>query len=142
MNQIRTHIDAPPESVWRELVDVERWAEWTPSMTRLEKLDPGDLRVGQRVRVKQPRLPTAVWRVTELEPNRSFSWSATSVGVTTTAGHDIVANRCGGSDVTHTVDQHGALAPVVRLLFGRLIRRYVEQEARGLKRRSESGTNS
>ena len=52
MIEVRSRIDASPEDIWRVLVDVERWPEWTPSITRLEKLDPGDLRVGQRVRIE------------------------------------------------------------------------------------------
>jgi hypothetical protein len=58
--------------------------------------------------------------------------------VTTTGGHAIVPNSAGGVDVTLTIGWHGALAPLVRLLYGRRTRRYIEQEAHGLKLRSES----
>jgi hypothetical protein len=41
--------------------------------------------------------------------------------------------------VTLSLDQQGFLAPVVSRLTGARIRRYVQMEADGLKRRSESG---
>jgi hypothetical protein len=44
-----------------------------------------------------------------------------------------------GRQIRLTVDQRGVLAPLVHLLTGRRTRRYMEQEAEGLKRRSEAG---
>jgi uncharacterized protein YndB with AHSA1/START domain len=140
MIEVRSRIDAPPEEIWRVLLDVERWPEWTPSITRLEKLDPGDLRTGQRVRIEQPKLPTMTWTVTALEPGRSFSWSTSRPGVTTVGTHEITVDDS-GSEIRLQVDQHGVLAPLVHLLVGRRTHEYMEQEAQGLKQRSESGAS-
>jgi uncharacterized protein YndB with AHSA1/START domain len=137
MIEVRSHIDAPPEQIWPVLVDVERWPEWTPSVTRLEKLDAGELRVGQQVRIEQPKLPTMTWQVTDVEPGRSFSWSASRPGVTTVGTHEIAIDGS-RSEIRLRIDQHGFLAPLVQLLAGRRTRRYMEQEARGLKQRTES----
>src|SRR5919108_6017075 len=82
-------ITAPPDTVWSVLADIERWPEWTASMTTVQPLDPGGLAAGARVRIKQPRLPPLVWRVTALEPGRSFDWVARSPGATTVARHRI-----------------------------------------------------
>jgi uncharacterized protein YndB with AHSA1/START domain len=47
----RTTIDiaASPESVWRVLMGVERWPEWTASVTTVKRLQTGMFRTGSRV---------------------------------------------------------------------------------------------
>jgi len=132
-------IEADPDRVWAILADVERWPEWTESMTTIERLDDGPLAVGSRAQVKQPRLRPAEMEVTSLEPGRSFEWQNSAPGVTTVGDHRIEPRPGGGSTVTLVLRQTGFAAPVIRLLFGGLIRRYVEMEAQGLKRRAEEG---
>ncbi|MEA2502067.1 MAG: hypothetical protein QOD01_2178 [Actinomycetota bacterium] len=134
--EFAVEIDAAPDEVWMALTDVERWPEWTPSMTRVERLDPGPFQVGSTARIKQPRFPAVVWRVTELEPGQSFSWTASGSGVTTLAGHRITP-RGDGVEVTLSVRQTGPLAWLAGLITSRLTQRYVQMEANGLKRRSE-----
>jgi hypothetical protein len=43
------------------LVDVERWPQWTPSMTEVRLIDVNQLRESTRVRVRQPGLPPLTW---------------------------------------------------------------------------------
>jgi len=69
-------IDAPPARVWDILVDVGRWPDWTDSMSHIELLDAPELAQGSRARIRQPRLPAAVWTVTEFEAGRRFTWQA------------------------------------------------------------------
>jgi uncharacterized protein YndB with AHSA1/START domain len=130
-------IAAPPERVWEVLLDVERWPEWTPSMTRVQRLDEGELRVGSRARVKQPRLPPGSWTVTELEPGRSFTWRSRSGGVTSEGVHGVEPSA-EGSLATLAFRQTGLLAGLIAVLGGKQIRRYVDMELAGLKRRSEA----
>ena len=78
-------IAAPPEAVWAVVVDVERWPERIPTVETVERLDDGPLRVGSRTRLQQPRLPTAVWTITELTDGSSYTWESSSPGVTVTA---------------------------------------------------------
>ena len=130
-------IAAPPERVWEVLVDIERWPEWTPSMTRVERLDDGELRVGSRARVKQPRLPPSSWTVTQLDPGRSFTWRSRSGGVTSEGTHGVETSG-EGSRATLIFRQTGLLAGLIGRVGGRIIRRYVEMEVTGLKRRSET----
>jgi uncharacterized protein YndB with AHSA1/START domain len=141
-------IAASPELIWSTLSDVERWPEWTRSVTEVERLDAGDLGAGSRARVKQPGMPRLVWEVTEYVPGEVFSWTSKAPGVTTTGGHRLAADpngRGSGGDapgdrvtVTLTLDQEGFLAPVVWRLTGARSRRCVQMEAEGLKRRCES----
>ncbi|MCA1675012.1 MAG: SRPBCC family protein [Actinobacteria bacterium] len=131
-------IDAGPERVWEVMTDVERWPEWTTSVERAERLDDGRLQGGSRTRLKQPRFPPVVWTVTELDPGRSFSWTAGNVGVTSIGEHRVVPGASGGVTVNLSLRQEGPLAAFLALFTSELTRRYVETEAQGLKRRCET----
>jgi uncharacterized membrane protein len=133
---VTTEIDAPPERVWAVMRDVERWPEWTPSVTSVQRLDGGPFTVGSRAHIRQPKLPPADWRVTELDEGRSFAWVTRSPGVRVTGRHS-VEPREGGSRVTLSLDFAGLLGPLVARLTRGLNERYLALEARGLTERSE-----
>jgi uncharacterized membrane protein len=131
-------IDAAPDRVWEVMADVERWPEWTETVTSVTRLDEGPLIAGSRARVEQPKLPPAEYVVTELLRGRSFTWVARSPGVRTTARHDLEALPDGGTRVRLGVVQAGPLGRVMgRLFFKGLTDRYLAVEAAGLKARSE-----
>src|SRR3954463_2107972 len=54
-------IDASAPLVWDVFSDVERWPDWTASVTSLKALDGPGLAIGRRFEIKQPRLPKLVW---------------------------------------------------------------------------------
>jgi len=124
-------IAAPPDLVWDVFADVEKWPEWTASMTSVELLD-GPLRVGARAKIRQPKLPTVVWAVTELTPGRSWTWVAKSPGARTVATHRVTANGS-GTRVEQSIEQTGVIGQVVGRLYRRLTRKYVALQAAGLK---------
>ena len=130
-------ISAPPDRVWAVMSDIEAWPEWTPTVTRVELLDPGPLAVGQRARVLQPRLPAAVWRITALEPGRSFTWVTRSPGVEVTARHSVEPSGA-GSRAHLALHFGGMLGPLVARITRRLNIRYLGLEAAGLRQRSEA----
>ncbi|WP_045877569.1 SRPBCC family protein [Pseudofrankia sp. DC12] len=142
-------VAASADQVWAVLRDVERWPEWTPTVSRVDRVESapeyvpgadgpaGELTKGDVVSIKQPRMPTLSWTVLDWSPAGFFSWSASSGGVTTVAEHRIDRTDDLGVTVTLSVRQSGPLAPVVGLLTGRQTRRYVDTEAEGLKRRCE-----
>lgn len=136
--ELSIDIDAEPARVWAVMADVERWSEWTPSITRAELVSPAPFGVDSKVRIKQPRLKTTVWTVTDFEPNAGFAWRAVVPGLTSDGVHRIAARPGGGSTVTLTLDQRGPLAPVLRMLTAKMTRRYIDMEARGLKARAEA----
>ena len=131
-------VSAPPERVFDVYSDVERWPDWTQSVTSVERLDHGPLQVGSRARVKQPRLPVAVWEVTELVPGRSFTWVARGPGIVTTGSHAVTREANGERvKVTASLEQGGVLGPLLGLLTKRLTNRYLDIEVRGLKAHCE-----
>ena len=132
---ITTDIPAPPERVWALVADVERWHEWTPTVTSITRMDKGPLAVGSRARIRQPRLPPATWEVTELVPGRSFTWVTRSPGVRVRAEHGVEPVG-GGTRVTLSVRFTGLLGPFVARLTRRLNERYLALEAKGLAERS------
>lgn len=122
------------------MLDVERWHEWTASITRIERLDDGPFEVGSRARVRQPRALPAIWRVTALEPGRSFTWVTTQPGVHASGLHAVEA-KSGGSHVTLGVVFAGPLSGLVGRLLGGMTRRYLQMESEGLKARAEDGAD-
>jgi uncharacterized protein YndB with AHSA1/START domain len=137
--EITTNIEASPEVVWAVLTDVERWPEWSPSMTKVTRLASGPFVEGSQARIKQPRLPTMVWTVTELTPGRSFVWEAKRPGLTLVAGHRLTNEEDGVVQVTLAVEQRGAVGRLLEPLTSRFAKRDVQMEAEGLKRQSEAG---
>jgi uncharacterized membrane protein len=135
-------INAPVERVWDVYADVERWPEWTASVSSLELLDHGALALGSRARIKQPRFPRLVWTVTAVEPGTSWTWVTRSPGAVTTATHTLVPIDATTTRVEQTIDQAGPIGALVGRLTARLTRRYLAMEAAGLKHRAEAGVTS
>lgn len=134
---VSVDVAAPAETLWKVLIDVEAWPKITESMTSVERLDDGPFRVGSTARVRQPGLPPMVWRVTELEEGRSFTWQANTPGVVTTAWHRIEPADS-NSRLTLEIEQTGPFAAIAGLLLGRRTRRFVEMEAAGLRDRAQT----
>lgn len=140
--EVTIEIDAPPERVWAVMSDVERWHEWTESITSVELLDAEALAVGVRARVKQPRLPQAVWQVTSLDAGHSFEWETRSPGMRMVGIHRVDPLAGGGSRATLAVHSSGPVAALLTPLMANTGKRYVRTEAAGLKKRSEEGAVS
>lgn len=79
MREIRTEIeiDAPPETVWEILTDIESYREWNPHVTRAK----GDLREGESIEITVDRIGekrrTMRVRVSTVEPVRRLQWIGT-----------------------------------------------------------------
>lgn len=130
-------IDAPPEVVWAVIRDVTRWLEWTPTVTSLVPLDDGLLAVGHRYRVKQPKFPPTVWRVTAIEAGRGFTWVSGAPGMRVFAHHAVTPVER-GARATLSLRFAGALGGLLGRMTRDINRRYLELEAAGLKRESEA----
>jgi uncharacterized membrane protein len=130
-------IAAPPARVWAVMSDIGRWHEWTASITSVQRLDSGPLRVGSRARVKQPKLAASVFEVTSWNPERGFDWVTRSPGLQGLGRH-LIEPTPGGSRVKLSVTFSGPLAGLIARFFGGLTTRYIGMEAEGLKRRAET----
>jgi uncharacterized membrane protein len=130
-------IDAPAQLVWQVFGDVERWPEWTASVTSLVARDGVGLAVGKRFAIKQPGMSKLVWKVTEIEPGSSWTWVQRSPGVLVSARHWVIPQPDGRTLVRQQLDQRGVLGALVGRLMVKKTKRFLEQEARGLKARSE-----
>lgn len=129
-------IDAPPERVWAVYADVAGWPDWTASVTAVTLVDPGPPHLGQRVRIKQPKLPPAVWTVTELDEGRSWTWESTAPMVRTVATHTVEPHER-GTLMSATVEQSGPLGKLIGKVAAGLTDRYLAMEAEGVKAASE-----
>jgi hypothetical protein len=131
-------IQAPPFHVWKTLLDLEHWPEWTQSVTRIERLDDDPLSVGSRVHIIQPKLMPVVWRVTELDHrDRILVWQASKPGIRLTAYHR-VDRTSEGSRLTLSLTYGGLLGPFMAYQLKDLNWAYLTMEAQGLKARSEA----
>jgi uncharacterized membrane protein len=130
-------IDAPAQLVWEVFSNVERWPEWTASVTSLIGLDGPALAVGKRFAIKQPGMQKLVWRVTEVDPGSSWTWVQRSPGVLVSARHDVIAQPGDRTLVRQQLDQRGVLGAFVGRLMVKKTKRFLELEAQGLKARSE-----
>ena len=136
-NEDSIAIDAPPQLVWDVFSDLERWPEWTASVTSLVGLDGPALTVGKRFAIKQPGLQKLVWAVTEIDPGASWTWVHRSPGVLVSARHHVTALPGGRTLVRQQLDQGGMLGALVGRLTVKKTKRFLALEAQGLKARSE-----
>ena len=132
-HEVTTTIDAPADLVWRTVADVERWSEWTPTITEVRRHDDGDLRTGSTAVVRQPKQPARTWTVTELTEGTSFTWTSRGPGLHLSADH-IVTTDNGVTAVALTFSMAGPLAPLANLLAGKAVRAAVDTEAASLKK--------
>ena len=132
---VSTDIVSPAERVWHVMSDIDRWHEWTPSITSVKRLGDKPFAVGTRALIRQPKFPPAIWKITSIEPGRSFTWVSVAPGLRVT-GHHQVEPASDGSRATLSLNLEGMFGDV----FGRMTRditdRYLAMEARGLKARS------
>ena len=66
-------IEAPPEAVWKVLIDGGSYTAWDSGVIALD----GDIALGERLKVTSEANPKRAFpvRVTEVEPARSMRWS-------------------------------------------------------------------
>lgn len=134
----RVIVQASPAAIWSVLADVERWPMWTPTVLQVDPLTPGELRVGARYRVTQPKMRPGIYEVTECTPHKAFTWIQKAAGATLVADHRFTAADASGTEVELSFSTEGLLGGVVGRMYGKLIAEYVATEARSLKAHCEA----
>jgi uncharacterized protein YndB with AHSA1/START domain len=134
---IAIDIAAPAERVWQVMSDIDRWHEWTPSVTSIRRIGGGPLAVGSRAVIRQPKFPPAMWKVAAIEPGRSFTWISTGPGLRV-IGHHSVEPTAAGSRAALSLELQGMFGGVFGRLTQGITERYLRFEALGLKARSEN----
>ena len=129
-------VAAPPERVWEVMSDLDRWPEWTQSVSSVKRLGDKPFAIGTKVLVRQPKLPPAVWKISTIESGKSFSWTSSGPAIHVTAKHSI-APLAGGSRVTLYLEYRGFVGELFARFTERITERYMSYEAEGLKARSE-----
>ncbi len=138
MHRFRQSIDiaAPPDRVFDVMQDVERWHEWTPSISGIRRIGGGPFGVGARALVRQPKFPPALWTVTDLQPGRSFAWVSRAPGLRVTGVHTAEPSAH-GTRATVGIDIEGLFAGPWARLTRAITERYLAFEVQGLKARCE-----
>lgn len=135
------HIEATPTVVWEVTRDIERWPEWTPTVTSARLVSGGELQLRSVARIKQPLQPESEWVVTELRAGRGFTWVTHRAGLHMTATHELVADGTGTRNVLR-VEATGPLAVLLGPLLRPAMRRALADENRGLKERCEQSARA
>lgn len=135
---IKVDIEATPARVWDVMSDGERWTEWTPSVTKVVIYDK-PLRVGSRALIEQPKLPPGKFKVTALDPGKSFTWGSGMPGLVYCHAHHSVEPAPAGARARLALHFSGILGGIMAGKMADLINEYLEMEAAGLKRFSEDG---
>jgi hypothetical protein len=117
--------------------DVDRWHEWTPSVTSVTRLGGAPFAVGSQVMIRQPKFPPALWKVTAIEPGKSFTWVSVAPGLRVVGRHQVEPTPT-GSRATLSLDMQGILGGLWGRMTKGITERYIAFEASGLKARSEN----
>lgn len=135
---IQVEIAASPARVWEVMSDGERWAEWTPSVTSVQILDK-PLRVGSRAMIRQPKVPPGMFKLTALEPGKSFTWASGIPGIIYVHARHSIEPAPLGAKATLALRFDGLLGGLMGSRMAELNQQYLAMEAAGLKRFSEEG---
>lgn len=79
--RVDRRVAAPPEAVWRTLVDLDAWPRWGLSVSRAE-IDGELLTLGTTGRVWPPVGPALPFTITEFVPGVRWAWRVAGVNAT------------------------------------------------------------
>jgi hypothetical protein len=93
--------------------------------------------VGGTALIRQPKFPPALWKISAMEPGRSFTWISAAPGVKVIAHHSAEATAS-GSRATLSLRYEGLFGGLLARLTEGITKRYLFMEAGGLRARAEN----
>lgn len=138
---IAVDIDTCPDHVWAVLTDVTRWPRWTSAVRDATLVGGGGLTLGGVVRLRAPRLPERVWRVSELHPRRRrITLSDEGLGARASVRFALATPGGDGARTRVTVvhERAGWLGATVARLTARTIEAHLQTLAGDLKKHCET----
>ena len=136
-------IDRPVEDVWNYMTDISNMPRWEDSGAVWKQMSDGPIQVGTSIQssiTKLGRTVTFDLRVTEFEPNRTFSVEVVA-GRTrgTKLSYLLVPVEDHKTRLSRVMDAQGyGIAKLLQPLAGPITKRTGALEARNLKRIMES----
>lgn len=122
-------VHAPPTQIWPHLSNIAGWAEVLDTVDKVEALDGSGLAEKHRFRLTQPGLRPTIWTVTNVTPQRGFSWVSRGPVMTMRADHRIKPLDGRRSELTLTFEFSGALGWLLGRLYGAKTRAFLMSEA-------------
>jgi hypothetical protein len=133
-------INAPLDVVWDVTVDVDSWHEWSPTVTSIKRIEPGEFGMDKSAVVKQPQMPELIWRVTQYIPLTEFTWTTQMPGLSMTGSHLI--SREGDATISVlTLNMTGILSVIAAIGLRARAVKTLKVENAGLKTRCESNVS-
>ncbi|WP_328305148.1 SRPBCC family protein [Actinomycetospora sp. NBC_00405] len=139
--EIAVDIDTCPDHVWAVLTDVTRWPRWTSAVRDARLVGGGALALHGVVRLRAPRLPERVWRVSEFHPRRRrITLSDEGLGARASVRFALAAPDGDGARTRVTVvhQRAGWVGGTVAWITARTIEAHLQTLAGDLKKHCET----
>lgn len=130
-------IDASPRQVWQVMSDLVSWPDWTPTISKIQIAGDTPIGVGTKVKIEQPKLPPAVYKITSWSESEGFVMVKGNLFLKVSLIHRL-APTLQGTTAELTVLFSGLFASWVAKHYGSLMSEYLSLEACGLKKQSEA----
>ena len=133
---IHSHVSKIFEA-WSNLED---WTLWTPTVEKIIRLNNIHFDVGTKIKIYQPKLAPAVWKIVKVHPGQSFIWETKSPGLNLAALH-LVEPAGSVSKVTVELKYSGFLSRLAYQSTKSMVEIYIDAELKSLKHFCEHEQN-